>query len=186
MGDGTVGAYPCNNHGGDEWFYNPTHFGRAGRSLDNIFISDGSVLSFWNERFGSKACLDQGPNKNHVGAYPCDNHGGNEWIVECPGDMAGQYGCERFRLTNNRFGEKVCLDHHKPNEVDAFPCTGHGGDVWDFEITGDGTGDYGGRLRLFNSRFGEKDCLDHGNDGNVGAYPCNNHGGDEWFYKPTH
>merc|ERR1712125_207967 len=84
-----------------------------------------------------------------------------------------------MRLTNYRFGEKVCLDHHKPNEVDAFPCTGNGGDVWDFEITAESRG----RLRLFNSRFGEKDCLDHhGQDGTVAAYPCNNHGGDEWFY----
>merc|ERR1712226_603035 len=200
--DGTVGAFPCDNHGGDLWYYDSYNYAESssldeamydeesagnatGRSLDALWISDGAELRFWNTRFGSKACLDQGPNKNHVGAYPCDNHGGNPWTIECPGDMADpHYGvCERVRLTNSRFGQKVCLDHHKPNEVDAFPCTGHGGDVWDLEFTGDGSPDYGGNVRLTNSRFGQTVCLDHhSKDGTVAAYPCSNHGGDDWFY----
>jgi len=154
------------------------------RKLDNLFISDGGVLRFWNDRFGSMACLDHGPNINHVGAYPCDEHGGNQWTVECPGDMASGYGCERMRLINNRYGEKLCLDHHAPHEVDAYPCTDHGGDVWDFEIVGDADAESGGRIRLFNSRFGEKDCLDHhGQDGTVAMYPCDDNGGDDWTYS---
>jgi hypothetical protein len=89
-----------------------------------------------------------------------------------------------MRLTNNQYGGKVCLDHHAPHEVDAYPCTGHGGDIWEFEIVGDADAESGGRLRLFNSRFGEKDCLDHhGEDGTVAAYPCDNNGGDDWTYN---
>jgi len=151
---------------------------------DNLFFGDGDTLKFVNYRDGSPKCLDHGPDQGNVGAYPCDDHGGNQWIVECPGSMQNPQTrvCDTMRLVNYRYGDRRCLDHGPEQyQVGAYPCDDHGGDEWSFEFTGPAVYD-GGVLRLKNYRFGQEVCLDHTSDGGVAAYPCDNNGGDDWHY----
>eukprot|EP00928_Gymnodinium_smaydae_P043001 TRINITY_DN28903_c0_g1_i1.p1 TRINITY_DN28903_c0_g1~~TRINITY_DN28903_c0_g1_i1.p1 ORF type:complete len:425 (+),score=34.53 TRINITY_DN28903_c0_g1_i1:63-1277(+) len=222
-GGTSVQANPCDDHGGDVWTAEAT--------------GEFGVYRLTNQRSGyAKACLDRhlktGAVHGNVGAYSCDNSGGDLWEVTT---LALGINGPTVTLKNSRFGEALCLDRHgKWNEGSVYAnwCDGHDGNAWVVEQVlggnlglpcngcenGWGTWQHyedaqslscicvscqpgftledmfcvedrdlpiieGLKYRFTNYNFGKRMCLDRAQASGgsaIQANPCDYHGGDIW------